>query len=164
MLNVSRYIAQDIRLSSLVQQAFSNVEGDHDPRLVDLLEWALSRGPDRRDLVPWVLTEQGARRPADALLADPLVEDALYRRKICPDKPALVADYASVDDRAAVVLFLERLGVCAGNPLREIRTLLVVSTTGKLRGCLGFLKRTSRSRMMTVILYSIIAFLFDYMR
>lgn len=114
----------DVSLSSLVQQAFSGAEGDHDLRLIALLEWALSRGPDRRDLVPWVLTEQGARKPSDALLADPLVEGALYRRKICPDKPALVADYASVDDRAKVIHFLERLGVCAGDPLREIETRL----------------------------------------
>ena len=127
----------DIRLSTLVQQAFSNAAGDHDLRLVALLKWALSRGPDRGDLVPWVLTEQGARRPADALLADPLVEDALYRRKICPDKPALVADYASVDDRATVVLFLEHLGVCAGNPLRETRTALGRFDKEKVAGLLG---------------------------
>ena len=127
----------DVRLSSLVQQALSNAEGDHDLRLVALLEWALSRGAERGDLVPWVLTEQGARKPSDALLADPVVEGALYRRKICPDKPALVKDYASVDDYAAVVRFLERIGVCAGDPLREIKTSLSRFSKREVAGMLG---------------------------
>ena len=78
----------------------------------------MNRGDRRQDLVPLVLTEQGAKRPYDALLADPLVESGIYRRKMFPDKPALIKDYADIDDRNAVVLFLERLGLCGVNPFK----------------------------------------------
>ena len=127
----------DVQLSSLVERALDNIEGDHDLRLVSLLEWALSRGINRQDLVPWVLTETGAKRPGDALLADPLVEDARSRRATCPDKSALVKDYESIDDRHAVVRFLEETGVCSGNPLREQKTHLSRYDTGGIARILG---------------------------
>ena len=108
----------NVELSSLIREAFEDSEGKSDTRLVALLEWALNRGISRRDLVPLVLTEQGAKRPTDALLADPLVDGGISRRKMFPDKPALIEDYAAIDDRHAVVLFLERLGLCGGDPLK----------------------------------------------
>ena len=111
----------DVKLSSLVREAFKDSEGKNDTRLVALLEWAMNRGINRQDLVPLVLTEQGAKRPTDALLADPLVEGGIDRRKIFPDKPTLAADYASIDDRHTVV-FLERLGLCGGDPLTATST------------------------------------------
>ena len=109
----------DVELSSVIADAFKDSEGNRDSRLVALLEWAMNRGLNRRDLVPLVLTEQGAKRPTDALLADPLVEGGIYRRKMFPDKPALISDYAAIDDRNAVVLFLERLGLCGVYPFKE---------------------------------------------
>ena len=84
----------EVKLSSLVREAFMDSEGKIDTRLVALLEWAMNRGINRQDLVPLVLTEQGAKRPSDALLADPLVDGGIDRRKIFPDQPALIADYA----------------------------------------------------------------------
>ena len=133
----------DVQLSSLVEIALDSIEGDHDRRLVSLLEWAMSRG-NRQDFVPWVLTEQGATRPADALLADPLVEDARSRRTVCPDKSALVKDYESIDDRRAVVRFLEQLGVYSGNPLREQKTHLSRYDTGEVARILGKEEREVR--------------------
>ena len=111
---------QDLKLSSLVESVFSNSEGKNDLRLVSLLEWAMSRGSSRNDLVPWVLTEQGARRPADALLADPFVEGGVSRRRLFPDVPAIASDYARIDDSRAV-RFLEQLGVGGGVRLVEIK-------------------------------------------
>ena len=102
---------QEVTLASLVGRACDEAEDPDDLPLVDLLEWALSRGDRRQDLVPLVHTEDGAREPADALLADPLVEGGGSRRKLFPDNPALIAAYAAIGDRRAVVLFLERLGV-----------------------------------------------------
>ena len=111
----------EVKLSSLVRKAFMDSEGKIDTRLVALLEWAMNRGINRQDLVPLVLTEQGATRPSDALLADPLVNGGLDRRKIFPDKPALIADYGAIDDRHTVA-FLERLGLCGGDPLTATST------------------------------------------
>ena len=108
---------QNVEMASLIRRVFGDNEAKADLPLVALLEWALSRGEGRRDLVPLVLTEQGARKPEDALLADPLVEGGRSRRRLFPDKHALVEDYASLDDRHAVVLFLERLGVFGGRLL-----------------------------------------------
>ena len=88
--------------------------------LVELLAWALGKGPLRQDLVPLVLTEEGPCKPANALMAEPLVPGGESRRRLFP-KPALVAAYADIDDRPAVVAFLKRLGVCGAGAL-EVRT------------------------------------------
>lgn len=126
----------EVKLSSLVREAFMDSEGKSDARLVALLEWAMNRGANRQDLVPLVLTEQGAKRPADALLADPLVDGGTDRRKIFPDKPALIAYYAFIDDRHTVT-FLERLGLCGGDPLVEKSTSVSRYNTGAVMTMLG---------------------------
>ena len=110
---------QNVELASLIRNACRDAEDQDDLPLVELLEWALSRGDRRLDLVPLVLTEQGAREPADALLADPLVEGGKSRRQLFSDKSALIEDYANIDAPHAVVLFLERLGVYGGGVLNE---------------------------------------------
>lgn len=127
----------DVKLSSLVQEAFKDSKGKSDTRLVALLEWAMNRSINRQDLVPLVLTEQGAKRPADALLADPLVDGGEFRRDIFPDKPALTKDYAFIDDRRAVVLFLERLGLCGGDPVAETSTSVSRYSIGAVVTMLG---------------------------
>ena len=108
---------QEVKLASLVRQACEGAEENNDLLLVELLEWALSRGDRRQDLVPLVRTENGALKPPDALLADPLVEGGKSRRELFFGKPALVEDYAIINDQHAVVLFLERLGVPGGGSL-----------------------------------------------
>ena len=109
---------QDVKLSSLVESVFSDSEGKNDLRLVSLLEWAMSRG-SRKDLVPWVLTNRGARRPDEALLADPFVDAGVSRRMIYRDMPVIVEDYALIDDGRSVVRFLEQIGVCGRLRLEE---------------------------------------------
>ena len=108
---------KEVRLADLIHKA---ADQDTELPLVDLLAWALGRGPYRQDLVPLVLTEEGPGKPADALMADPLALGGESRRRLFP-QPALVAAYANIDDRAAVVAFLERLGVCGAGTL-EVRT------------------------------------------
>ena len=101
-------------LSAVVREA-SEPSGDATGLpLVPLVQWALHRGEKRQDLVPLVLTEKGACRPAEALLADPLVGGGQSRRALFPKLPALVADYAQLEDLEAVVRFLQRLGVGGG--------------------------------------------------
>ena len=115
---------QNVELASLVRTAFEAAERREDLPLVELVEWAMSRGDRRQDLVPWVLTEKGVREPEDALLADPLVEAGESRRNLFPDKPALIERYAGITDPHAVVLFLERMGVCGGRVL-EVKSISV---------------------------------------
>ena len=102
---------QEERLSAVVREACESAADPAGPPLVSLVQWAIHRGDKRQDLVPLVLTENGARRPAEALLADPLVVGGRSRRLLFPKVPALVADYGQLDDHEALVLFLERLGV-----------------------------------------------------
>ena len=104
-----------VRLTDLIRQAADN---DAELPLVELLAWALHRGDNRQDLVPLVLTEEGPREPEDALVADPLVQGGGDRRSLF-HQPALVADYAAIDDRPSVVAFLQRLGVGGGGALEE---------------------------------------------
>lgn len=98
-------------LADIVEQACADADLGSDFPLVELLEWALARGAHRQDLVPMVLTENGPHHPSSALLADPLVPGGDARRLLFPDMPALVEDYAIIDDQHAVVDFLRRLGV-----------------------------------------------------
>lgn len=128
---------QRVELASLIQRACEEAEDrDHLP-LVELLEWALSRGDRRRDLVPLVLTEKGARKPENALLADPLVEGGQSRRELFLDKPALSEDYAIIDEQHAVILFLERLGVCGGGVLDEKRRSVGRHDRGRVAELIG---------------------------
>ncbi len=115
-------LQQDVKLASVVERACDAVEDKDDLPLVELLEWALRRGERRQDLVPLVMTEDGARRPREALLADPLVDHGRCRRDLFQNRPALVEDYAFIEGRRAVILFLERLGVAGQVKLRELRT------------------------------------------
>ena len=103
------------RLSDLIRQA---ADEDAELPLVELLAWALHRGDNRQDLVPLVLTEEGPCKPEAALVADPLVQGGRNRRLLFR-QPALVADYATIDDRPSVVAFLQRLGVGGGGALEE---------------------------------------------
>ena len=128
---------QNVELASLVRNAFEDAERKEDLPLVELVEWALSRGDRRQDLVPLVLTEKGVRKPADALLADPLVEGGESRRQLFPDKPALVENYASIEERHAVVLFLMRLGVCGGAKLNEQSTWFGRYRQGSVANLIG---------------------------
>ena len=104
-------LQQDVRLASVVREACDAFEAEDGFPLVELLEWALNRGDQRQDLVPLVMTEDGPRRPADALLADPVADHGACRRQIFGAKSPLVEDYAIIENRRAVALFLERLGV-----------------------------------------------------
>ena len=105
----------DVELADLIHEA---ADEDAELPLVELLAWALHRGDHRQDLVPLVLTEEGPREPEDALVADPLVQGGRSRRRLFK-QPALVADYAAIDDRPSVVAFLQRLGVGGGRALEE---------------------------------------------
>ena len=109
------------RLASIVQRACADAEHGEDFPLVELLDWALARGPQRQDLVPLVLTEDGPHEPSAALLADPVVPGGKDRRRLFPKLPTVVEDYAIIDDQQAVVRFLERLGVCGNATLEEHR-------------------------------------------
>lgn len=113
---------QDVNLAALVERACEATKDKDALPLVELLEWALNRGERRQNLVPLVMTEDGARRPREALLADPLVDHGRCRRDLFQSSPALVEDYAIIEDREAVILFLERLGVPGQVKLREVRT------------------------------------------
>ena len=131
-----------VELASLVRQACNTTaRKKNDLPLVELVEWAMSRGETRRDLVPLVLTEKGARKPSDALLADPLVEGGKNRRLLFPDKPALVEDYDAIiiADQKAIILFLERLGVVGGGTLEKkiinLRGWTAKSEVTKIIGC-----------------------------
>ena len=110
-----------IKLADLIEKACSLVKTPAEFPLVELLDWALRRGDNRQDLVPFVMTEKGARKPEEALLADPIVIGGKSRRVLFSDKPALVEDYLIIDDQKAVVLFLERSGVIGGGKLEEIK-------------------------------------------
>lgn len=109
---------KEVKLADLIHRAAD--EGTDLP-LVDLLAWALHRGRNRRDLVPLVLTESGPRNPKDALMADPLVPGGGSRRLLF-GQPALVEDYAAIDDRQSVVAFLQDLGVRGAGKLDEHTT------------------------------------------
>ena len=105
----------EVKLADLIREA---VDDHAELPLVELLAWALRRGPYRKDLVPLVLTEDGPRDPRDALVADPLVQGGRSRRLLF-SQPALVADYAALDDRQSVVALLQRLRVRGGGALEE---------------------------------------------
>jgi hypothetical protein len=111
----------EVTLASLIQRLCRTDADATKLPLVELLEWALSRG-DRRDLVPLVLTEKGPRAPERALLADPLVEGGANRRLLFPGLAAVVADYGAISETHAVVMFLERLGVKGRGYLVEEQT------------------------------------------
>ena len=111
-------------LSAVVREALESAGDATGLPFVPLVQWALHRGEKRRDLVPLVLTEKGARKPGKALLADPLVGGGQSRRAIFPKPPALVADYAQLEDLEAVVLFLKNLGVRGGAALDEQQRLV----------------------------------------
>lgn len=104
-----------VRLTDLIRQA---ADEDAELPLVELLAWALHRGDNRQDLVPLVLSEEGPCEPEDALVADPLVQGGKNRRLLFR-QPALVADYATIDDRPSVEAFLQRLGARGGGALEE---------------------------------------------
>ena len=112
---------QDVRLAAVIRDACNTVRAEDGFPLVELLEWALHRGDQRQDLVPLVMTENGPRRPADSLLADPVVDHGACRRQIFGAKSPLAEDYAIIEDRRAVTLFLERLGVPGQVKLQERR-------------------------------------------
>ena len=102
------------KLSSLVREACESAVDPSELPLISLVQWALNRGENRRDLVPRVLTEKGARKPGKALLAEPLVEGGPSRRALFPTLPALVEGYAQLENREVVVRFLKGLGVRGG--------------------------------------------------
>ena len=110
---------RDRTLSAVIREAFESVLDAADLPLVRLAEWALRRGKNRRDLVPLILTEKGARKPAMALLAEPFVAGGRSRRLLFPKLSAVVENYAEIEDQQAVVRFLERLGVRGGGSLRK---------------------------------------------
>ncbi|MDG4563286.1 MAG: DUF3883 domain-containing protein [Candidatus Competibacter sp.] len=105
---------REVQLADLVRQACAAAPAPDALPLVEWLRWAMHRGLNRQDLAPLVLTEKGARKPQEALLADPLLETGHSRRRIFPELPALVADYAVLPDPQATLLFLNRLGVRGG--------------------------------------------------
>ena len=84
-----------------------------------------------------VLTVEGVRKPEDALLADPLVEGGESRCRLFPDKPALIERYAQIDNPHAVVLFLERLGVCGGGVLTEKATVVGRYSSDRVAALIG---------------------------
>ena len=127
---------QKVELASLIRRACEDAENKDDLPLVELVEWALSQGDRRQDLVPLVLTEQGAREPREALLADPLVKGGRSRRELF-HKPALIEDYAVIGDPRAVVLFLERLGVCGGRVLDKKMTKVDHYQRGRVAELIG---------------------------
>jgi len=108
-------------LRDIVRQGCEDADGGNDFPLVELLDWAVARGPNRQDLVPLVLTEDGAHQPSVALLADPLARGGEDRRRLFPSVPALVEDYAIIDDQQSAVRFIEGLGVLGDATLKEQR-------------------------------------------
>ncbi len=113
---------RDRMLSAVIREACESVPDATDLPLVPLAQWALRRGKNRRDLVPLILTEKGARKPAKALLAEPFVAGGQSRRLLFPKLPAVVADYAEIENQEAVVRFLEHLGVGGGGSLARRET------------------------------------------
>ncbi len=113
---------QEVTLASVINSVCESA-GDRDELpLVELLEWALGRGDRRQGLVPLVMTEDGARRPKEAVLADPIVDHGNCRRRLFHRKGPLVEDYAIIEDRHAAVLFLERLDVPGRVDLKSLST------------------------------------------
>jgi len=112
---------QEARLADAVKRACDGADDPSGLPLVEIFEWALSRGERRQDLVPLVLTEDGAREPNEALLADPLVEGGASRCILFSDMSALVEEYRNtVHDIGTVVRFLEQLGAKGGGELVEV--------------------------------------------
>jgi hypothetical protein len=128
---------REVKLAGLIERAFRAAKPEDGLALVELLEWALSRGDRRQDLVPLVLTEQGPREPRKALLADPLIEGGEARRQLFPDLPPLDEGYAVIDDTKAVVLFLVRLGVRGAGELHVIMEPLGRYEAAKVATLLG---------------------------
>ena len=111
-------------LREIVRRGCADADGGNHFPLVELLDWAVARGPNRQNLVPLVLTEDGARKPSLALLADPLVLGGEDRRRLFPSVPALVEEYAIIDDQQAAVRFIEGLGVRGDATLEEQRNYI----------------------------------------
>ncbi len=109
---------KEVVLAALVNRAFKKSIGAAAP-LVDLLYWAIGRGGYRQDLVPLVKTEAGPRKPEEALLADPLVPDAKYRRLLYSNLSPLSGEYGVLDKKA--LAFMERLGVKGAGELVEVK-------------------------------------------
>ena len=110
---------REMRLADIVRRGCANAGDGNAFPLVELMDWAVARGANRQDLVPQVQTEDGAYEPAAALLADPLVPGGDDRRRLFPRIPALVEDYALIDDQQAAVRFIEGLGVRGDATLTE---------------------------------------------
>lgn len=102
---------REVKLASVVERACNAAEAKDELPLVELVEWALGRGDQRQDLVPLVMTEDGSRKPTDALLADPIVDHGACRRPLFSTKSPLVEDYAIIENSSAVGQFLEQAGV-----------------------------------------------------
>ena len=109
------------QLADIVRRGCADADDGNDFPLVELLDWAVARRANRRDLVPLVLTADGAQKPSAALIADPLVPGGEDRRRLFPSVPALVEDYALIDDQQAAVRFIEGLGVRGDATLKERR-------------------------------------------
>lgn len=103
-------LRQGVELKAVIQQALADKTRREAFPLVQLLDLALSRG-QRADLVPWILTEEGPRKPADALLADPYVEGGMHRRSLFGNSPAIHQGYLDVASVEALVPFFRKLGV-----------------------------------------------------
>lgn len=100
-----RRTREDLTLAHLISKR--SISGRPE-ELVDLLDWAMSRGANRQDLVPLLLDEADrARPPSELLLADPYVEGGELLRTLFPETACASARY-------------ERLG----HPLDDIRTFL----------------------------------------
>ena len=127
---------RDRMLSAVIREVCESVRDAADLLLVPLVRWALHRGR-RRDLVPRVLTEEGIRKPSDALLADPFVGGGRYRRVLFPKLPALVADYEDSDSLEAVVPFLQQLGVRGGVALKNQETRVSDFNSQKVAELIG---------------------------
>ena len=146
------------RLADIVRRGCADADDGNDFPLVELLDWAVARRANRRDLVPLVLTEDGAHKPSEALLADPLVPGGEDRRRLFPSVPALVEDYALINDQQAAVRFIEGLGVRGDATLKEQRNHVGYDeqAVGKLLGIeLDRIEPATLARGWTVLDYEL---------
>ncbi len=145
---------QNVILESVIRRVCDAADNRDKLPLVELLEWALGRGDRRQGLVPLVMTEHGARRPVEAVLADPLVDHGICRRMLFHHMPPLVEDYAIIEDRHAVVLFLERLQVPGRVELKPLTTLYRSHDKQQVQRRIGAeAPQTKQSRGYTVFDY-----------
>ena len=149
---------REMRLADIVRRGCADADDGNDFPLVELLDWAVARSANRQDLVPLVLTEDGAHKPSVALLADPLVPGGEDRRRLFPSVPALVEDYALIDDQQAAVRFIEGLGVRGDATLKERRVHVGYDkqAVGKLLGIeVDRVKPAARASGWTVLDYDL---------